>query len=119
MKKWMISLAAIAALIVGSLIFMQNVNVNRFGTDNYYVQITGNGKKIEDKLTSGEKFVTYEYTLPAFDQEGKEKMLIFTSTKPLRKEAYINLFVKEEQKVTSYQEVKKEDIPGKAKEKLK
>lgn len=119
MKKFQITIVTIIAVIVGFFLFIQNVNVNRLGADNYYVQITENGKKIEYKSTNGEKFVSYEYTLPAINEDGKEQNLTFTSNHQLREKAYINLFVKREKEVTSYQEVKKEEIPAKAREKLK
>jgi uncharacterized protein (TIGR01655 family) len=117
MKK--IILVVFLVVVLGGFIFMQNVNLNRIGTDNYYVQIKGMGEKIESKSDNGEKFVTYEYTLPAFNDDGVEKTFTFTSNKQLREEAYLNLFVKDEEKVKSYKEVKIEDISDKAKEKLK
>ena len=36
----------------------------------------------------------------------------------MRKDAYLELFIKKGKEVTSYQEVKKEEIPTKAKDKL-
>ncbi|WP_068529139.1 YxeA family protein [Paenibacillus glacialis] len=118
MKKLIIFVSVILVMVVGAFFFLQNVNINRIGTDNYYVQIKGMGEKIESKSSSGEKFVTYEYTLPAFNEDGQEKTFTFTSNKQLREEAYLNLFVKDE-KVKSYKEVKIEDISNEAKEKLK
>ncbi|GGH39323.1 YxeA family protein [Paenibacillus segetis] len=118
MKKIIIAVSTIIVVVVGLLVFMQNVNLNRLGADNYYVQIKGGGEKIESKSDRGEKFVTYEYTLPAYNEAGEEKVFTFTSSKQLREEAYLNLFVKDSKGVTSYQEVQKEEIPNKAKEKL-
>lgn len=118
MKKLIISGAAIAAILLGGLLFIQNVNMNRLGADEYYTQIEGQGKKIEGKSDSGQIYVSYEYKLPAFDKDGQEKTLTFTSNKQLREKAYLDLFVKEGKNVTSYQEVTKEEIPEKAKEKL-
>ncbi|MBM7585490.1 uncharacterized protein (TIGR01655 family) [Bacillus pakistanensis] len=119
MKKVIISCTAIAAILIGGLVFIQNVNLNRLGADQYYVQIEGQGKKIEDKSDTGQKYVSYEYELPAFDQEGKPKTLTFTANKQLREKAYLSLFVKDGKGVTSYQEVTKEELPEKAKDKLK
>lgn len=118
MKKVIIVVSAIIVVVAGLLIFLQNVNLNRLGADNYYVQIKGGGEKTESKLGNGEKFVTYEYTLPAFNEAGEEKVFTFTSSKQLREEAYLNLFVKDDKGVTSYQEVQKDEIPDKAKAKL-
>ncbi|MGE8202941.1 YxeA family protein [Heyndrickxia sp. NPDC080065] len=118
MKKLIIP-GIIIVLIAGFILFIQNVNINRLGADNYYVQIKGTGEKIEDKSDNGEIYVSYKYTLPAYDKNGNEKKFTFTSLKQLREDAYLNLFVKDKKGVTSYQEVKLNEIPDKAKEKLK
>ncbi|MEG0474058.1 MAG: YxeA family protein, partial [Solibacillus sp.] len=104
----------VIAILVGGLFFMQNVNLNRIGTDEYYTIISGEGNKIEDKMNDGTLYVKYEYELPAFDKEGNQKTLTFTANKQLRKNAYLLLFVKDEKGVTSYQEVTAEEIPDKA-----
>ncbi|WP_028391119.1 YxeA family protein [Bacillus cihuensis] len=119
MKKVIISCTVIAAILIGGLVFIQDVNLNRLGADEYYTRIEGQGKKIEDKADNGQKYVSYEYELPAYDQEGKKKTLTFTATKQLREKAYLSLFVKDGKGVTSYQEVTKEELPEKAKDKLK
>ncbi|OAB36861.1 hypothetical protein PMSD_11175 [Paenibacillus macquariensis subsp. defensor] len=118
MKKLIIFVSVIVVMVVGAFFFLQNVNINRLGTDSYYVQIKGKGEKFESKANNGEKFVHYEYTLPGFNEDGVEKVFTFTSNKQLREEAYLNLFVKDE-KVKSYKEVKLEDISSAAQEKLK
>ncbi|WP_282936084.1 YxeA family protein [Paenibacillus sp. RC67] len=119
MKKIIISIIVIAALAVGGLFLLQNVNLNRLGTDVYYTQIQGQGKKLEDKIDSGEILVRYEYELPAFDKNGQQKTLKFSAPKLLREKAYLSLFVKEEKNVTSYQEVTKAELPAKASQYLK
>ena len=92
---------------------------NRIGADQYYVQIKGKGQQHIDKADSGEKFVFYEYTLPAFNKDGEEKKLTFTANKQLREDAYLCVYVKDETKVTSYNEVKKGELPEKVSGKLK
>ncbi|PKR82979.1 YxeA family protein [Heyndrickxia camelliae] len=118
MKKLIGAIAAIAVVLVGGLAILQKVNFNRLGADQYYTQIIDQGKMLEDKDDRGVKYVSYEYKLPAFDKDGRQKILTFTAQKQLRENAYLTLFVKDEKGVTSYQEVKKGDIPKKASEKL-
>lgn len=118
MKKLMIP-GIIIVLIVGFILFIQNVNLNRLGADNYYLQIKAAGEKIVDKSDNGQKFVSYKYSLPAYDKNGEEHTFTFNAQKQLRKGAYLNLFVKKDKGVTSYQEVKLDEVPDKAKEKLK
>ncbi|MFJ8260807.1 YxeA family protein [Rummeliibacillus sp. NPDC094406] len=118
MKKLIIP-GVILVLIVGFILFIQNVNINRLGSDSYYVQIKAPGEKIEGRSDSGQDYVDYKYVLYGYDKEGNEKKLTFTAIKQLRQDAYLNLFVKEDKGVTSYQEVQLNEIPKKAKEKLK
>ncbi|MEK5067403.1 YxeA family protein [Sporosarcina sp. FSL K6-1508] len=117
MKKVIVAIAIIV-VIIGFLITFRTVGFNRLGTESYYVQITESGTKLEDKSPGGELYVRYEYTLPAFDKKGNEKEFTFTGGHELRKDAYLELFIKKGKEVTSYQEVEKEEIPTKAKDKL-
>ncbi|GIO96989.1 MULTISPECIES: YxeA family protein [Paenibacillus] len=116
MKKTMIFGGILVAILVGFVVFIQNVNINRFGTDQYYVQIQ-DGTKVEDKTDNGEKYIYYEYTLEGFNKEGNAKTLTFRANKELRKEAYLRLYVKEKG-VSSYQEVQANELPEPAKVKL-
>ncbi|MBB3126789.1 uncharacterized protein (TIGR01655 family) [Paenibacillus rhizosphaerae] len=117
MKKGLIAIAVILIVLVGFVVFIQNVNVNRLGTQQYYVQINEDGKKVEDKSDNGQKYVYYEYTLDGFDPSGKEKALTFTAQKELRRDAYLRIYVKGDM-VSSYQEVKADKLPEGAKQKL-
>ncbi|KOR89493.1 YxeA family protein [Paenibacillus solani] len=117
MKKGIITLAVVVIVLVGFVVFIQNVNVNRLGAQQYYVQINQDGKRMEDKSDSGEKHVSYEYTLEGFDAKGKEKSLTFTAGKELRKDAYLRVYVKGND-VSSYQEVQVSELPEQAKQKL-
>lgn len=67
MKKGLISIAVILIVLVGFVVFIQNVNLNRLGAQQYYVQINQDGKRMEDKTDNGEKYVYYEYNLDGFD----------------------------------------------------
>lgn len=117
MKKGIVALAVVLIVLVGFVVFIQNVNLNRIGAEQYYVQINQDGKKIEEKSNSGEKYVSYEYTLEGFDANGKEKRLTFRAFKELRKDAYLRLYVKGDG-VSSYQEVQAAELPEGAKRKL-
>jgi uncharacterized protein (TIGR01655 family) len=119
MKKLIIAILFLLVLGAGYLSFMKNLNINRIGADQYYVQIKGKGVEKVDKTDNGEKITWYEYTLSAFNKDGEEKKLTFIANKQLREEAYLCLYVKDETKVTSYNEVKKSELPEKVLGKLK
>lgn len=113
MKKSIIAIGIVFVILVGGVIFLQNVNLNRVGTDEYYTQINGGGTKLEDKDSEGGIHIRYEYELPAYDEDGNQKTLTFTADKQLRENAYLLLFVKDGKGVTSYQEVTVEELPEK------
>ncbi|MGG3279121.1 YxeA family protein [Paenibacillus solani] len=117
MKKAIITLAVVVIVLVGFVVFIQNVNLNRIGANQYYVQINQDGKRMENKSDSGEKYVSYEYTLEGFNSKGEEKSLTFTANKELRKDAYLRVYVKGND-VSSYQEVQVGEMPEQAKQKL-
>ncbi|WP_242276680.1 YxeA family protein [Bacillus cereus group sp. BfR-BA-01445] len=96
--------------------------INRMGTEQYYVQITNNGE-----IKKNQRF----YTLPTYNQDGVEKTVTFGSVKsenkPLKENAFIRLYVDQKDKnnteinhreIKSYEEVQKDDLPSKVKEKL-
>ncbi|MCM3002011.1 YxeA family protein [Paenibacillus cellulositrophicus] len=117
MKKGIIALAVVLVGLVGIVVFFQNMNLKRLGAQQYYVQITQDGKRMEEKLDNGEKVVHYEYSMKGFDSNGKEKSLTFTAFKELRNEAYLRIYVKGD-KVSSYQEVQSAELPKEAGRKL-
>ncbi|WP_136604042.1 YxeA family protein [Paenibacillus dokdonensis] len=116
MKQGLIVGVVILVILIGGVVFIQNVNLNRLGADQYYVQIQ-DGKKMEDKTNDGKKYIYYEYTLEGFDKNGKEKTVTFTANKELRKEAYLSVYMKGD-KAGSYQEVQTSELPDQAKQKL-
>ncbi|GIN56709.1 hypothetical protein J8TS2_10280 [Lederbergia ruris] len=118
MKKSMIAIGIVLVILVGGVIFLQNVNLNRVGADEYFTQINGEGTKTEDKMSDGGIHIRYEYELPAYDKDGNQKTLTFSADKQLRENAYLLLFVKNGKDVTSYQEVKDEELPKKVAEVL-
>lgn len=116
MKKLMVFGGILAFLVIGFIIFLQNVNIHRLGTDQYYVQVQ-EGTRMENKANDGKKYIQYEYILEGFDKEGVAKTLTFTAQKELRKEAYLRIYVKKSG-VSSYQEVQASELPVQAKQKL-
>ncbi|WP_426950750.1 YxeA family protein [Bacillus mycoides] len=104
-------LVVFASLLVGC-------DLNRMGKDEYYVQITTDGIEKNEKAGDGQPHKSFEYKLPAFDKEGKEKELEFTAVKNLRKEAFLRVFHSDKKGVTAWEEVKKDELPAKVKEKL-
>ncbi|MCY8008685.1 YxeA family protein [Bacillus haynesii] len=114
MKKhiaWISLMIIFAALLSGC-------NLNRVGTDEYYVHITGNGKEDTSKFDDGEEYSVFKYVLAGFDEDGQEKTMEFTADKNLRIGAFLRLFYSENKGVKSWEEVEKDDIPEKAKDRL-
>ncbi|MCU4946844.1 YxeA family protein [Bacillus cereus] len=95
---------------------MMNVGCNaikRMGTEAYYVHITTNGELQEEN-----EHTNYKYKLQGFNEEGEAKELEFTREKEIKKDAFMKVFYDKDKGVKGLDEVKKEDIPEKAKEKL-
>lgn len=88
-------------------------NANHIGADVSYVKITTDGEKGKNVSFN------YSYTMPAYDEAGKETEVTFSADKNLRKGAYLKLYIKEDKGVTSYEEVPEKEVPSKAAEKLK
>ncbi|WP_002145095.1 YxeA family protein [Bacillus cereus] len=104
-------LVVFASLLVGC-------DLNRMGKDEYYVQITVDGKEYNGKSSNGEPYKHYQYKLTGFDKDGKEKELEFNAQKDLRKEAFLRIYNSDKKGVTAWEEVKKDELPAKVKEKL-
>ncbi|MBD8496911.1 YxeA family protein [Paenibacillus sp. CAU 1523] len=108
-------------LVVLVSVLMAGCNIKTLGADEYYVQIKGEGK-----MEQGYRY----YTLNGYNSDGDEKEITFMSMKAenngkLREDAYLRILAKPKDKkakqmneVISYEEVKVDDIPTKAKEKL-
>ncbi|HDR7735765.1 YxeA family protein [Bacillus thuringiensis] len=115
MKKYM----ALFSLLVVFASLLVGCDINRMGKDEYYVQITMDGKEGVSKSMDGKVMgKEYEYTLSGFDKEGKEKELQFMAQKNLRKEAFLRVYHSEKKGVTAWEEVQEDELPKKAKEKL-
>ncbi|MDM5190581.1 YxeA family protein [Bacillus sp. DX4.1] len=109
---------ALFSILVVFATMLAGCNLNRMGKDSYYVQITVDGKEKKGKADNGEPYTNYEYKTSGFDEDGKEKTMEFNANKNLRKEAFLCVYYSDKKGVTSWEEVKKEDIPAKVKEKL-
>ncbi|EJW18777.1 YxeA family protein [Paenibacillus alvei] len=104
--KRIITLFAVITLFTSILV---GCDYNRDGKQQYYVQTVG------DPNEQG------EYTLPAFDENGNEKKLTFMKTGENRKfkeHAFLRVYVKDEERVTAYEEISKDELPDKVKDKL-
>ena len=114
MKKVFIILTSIIGILVIGLIILATVDFNRLGKENMYVYIGQDGQLEEDRTSTGEVFKRYWYTLDAVDEDGEITTVEFSSHKNLRVGAYLKLYVKNDVEVTSYDEVKAQDIPEKS-----
>jgi len=117
MKKFLIAISILFVLGVAGALSLKYIDFNRMNAENYYLQITEDGKPDEFKLDDGTVMTNYSYTLDATNAEGKTIPLEFTAQKNLRKGAYLKMYVKKDDQVSSYDEVKLEDIPQKAQKK--
>ncbi|MEV2911616.1 YxeA family protein [Paenibacillus larvae] len=96
------------------VVMLTGCDFNRMFKDQVYTQIKGEGQLVGDR---------YEYTLPAYNEKGEEIQLTFYKfgEDRFKQDAYLRLYVKGKdgkKEVTSYEEVKKEELPNKVKEKL-
>ncbi|MGE7092433.1 YxeA family protein [Lysinibacillus sp. NPDC048646] len=119
MKKVFFGIGALFILFVAGLIVLMTVDFNRLNKDTYYVHITSDGEVEEYKAGDGQILESYWYELPAFNDKGDETTLKFSAQKNLRHDAYLKLYVKKENVVTSYDEVQFEDMPAKVQKHLK
>lgn len=130
MKKFiiiMVSIVVIASIVVaGFLIFGVDAAKMKaeWGTTKMYVHITENGKEEIIGEDSSDPFSRYYYTLTAYDEEGNEAKVSFSAHKNLRLDSFLLLYVKDGEdgsgirQIGRYDEVTKEAIPAKAREKL-
>lgn len=89
-----------------------------YGGDSFYVQINKEGNEEEVKDDLGKKFKLYTYVINAYQKDGKAKKVEFTADHNLRKEAYLKLTINSTKGLTSWEEVRKTEVPKKAFNKL-
>ncbi|AKL96098.1 hypothetical protein CACET_c26530 [Clostridium aceticum] len=109
MKKTFVILAIL--MLVG---VFTACDINRIGKNNVYIEVIEPTEIMEDRLTSEEVITRYIYKQKAFDKKGKPIDVEFSAGKELRQGAYLMLYVKNENEVTSYDEVKWDEIPNDA-----
>ncbi|HHQ2899419.1 TPA: YxeA family protein [Bacillus cereus] len=115
MKKYTLFLNIFSVFII---LLTGCSSIKRIGTEKYYVQINMNGNEVIHEVDGGEKLKRFEYELKGFNEDGEEKKLKFDAEKNLRKEAFLRVHYSKEKGVKTWEEVKKEEIPKKAREKL-
>ncbi|WP_215144668.1 YxeA family protein [Exiguobacterium qingdaonense] len=109
MKKWIGIVFVVMLLVVG----LVRVDWNRMGKDHLFVQVQAATDVEETTLKNGGVMKRYVYTQPAFTSEGESKEVTFTADKELREGAYLRLYVNDNDGVTSYDEVSRDDVPKK------
>lgn len=107
MKKW-IGMGVVSILLLAGLL---QVDWNRFGKDTFFVEVETPSDVEETTLDNGEVMKRYVYTQTGFTSDGESKEVTFTAGKELREGAYLRLYVKDGDTVTSYDEVSREDVP--------
>jgi len=113
-----ITVGIVSILLVGVVVLLATVDMNRFGKEHVYVQIGEPSYTDEQKIDTGQIMTSYWYELPAYDDSGNVVDVEFFSKKELRQDAYLKLYVKKGNEVTSYDEVSWEGIPKAAQEEL-
>ncbi|MCK1985889.1 MULTISPECIES: YxeA family protein [Peribacillus] len=117
MKKFIMVVGILFILGAAGIFALTKIDFNRMNAANYYLQITEDGVQHETKLDDGTVMTYYSYMLDAKNEAGETIPLEFTAQKNLRKDAYLKMYVKNGDEVSSYDEVKFEDIPKKARTK--
>ncbi len=96
-----ITVIIVIALLVGAYYFLV---VHK---DLYYTQI--DNTKIEE--ISGTDDMKYQYTLTAYNKNGKEKEIQFKTSRELREGAYLELDIMQMRGVINWREVQIEELP--------
>ncbi len=96
-----IAVIIVVALIVGAYYFLV---VHK---DLYYTQI--DNTKIQEE--SGSDDMKYQYTLTAYNKNGKEKEVQFKTSRELREGAYLELDVMQMRGVINWREVQANELP--------
>lgn len=96
-----IAVIIVIALLVGAYYFLV------IHKDQYYTQI--DNTKIQE--LSGSDDMKYEYTLTAYNKNGKEKEVKFKTSRELREGAYLELDVMQMRGVINWREVQQDELP--------
>ena len=101
----------IATIIVIALIFGAYY-ILFVHKDIYYTQI--DNTKIEQISNTDD--MKYQYTLMAYNKNGKEKEVQFKTTRQLKEDAYLELEIMSVRGVVNWKEVQVNDLPNNVKE---
>ena len=96
-----IAVIIVIALVVGAYYFL--LEHKAF----YYTQI--DNTKIEEISESDD--MKYQYTLTAYNKNGKQKEVQFKTSRELREGAYLELDVMQMRGVVNWREVQEDDLP--------
>lgn len=116
-NKWKVLIAVGIAGVLGFVVFFgYTLLVKGTNSDYYYTKIATEGTRITDKDTEGVEHIDYTYKLSGFNEKGKKVELSFRGNKevPLKKDAYLKVSYSPGKGVTSWEEVKKSQVPKKA-----
>lgn len=118
MKKFVLIVIIVSVLVLASGFY--GMFFLGMGSTYYYTQID-NTKFTENSSggvvdLSGGGGLEHIYTLAAYDDNGKEKELVFGSSRQLREGAFIRLTVFSLRGVTDWEEVQSEELPEKVRE---
>lgn len=113
-KKVFAGVAIVAIIVVGIISFCMWF-FSGSGSTYYYTQI--DNSKIEQNESKGGVInlsggLEYSYTLPAYNEKGKEKDIRFGASRELREGAFIRLTVTPVRGVLEWSEVQYEELPG-------
>lgn len=118
MKKIVGVIVVLVLIAVAGTILMKT-DFNRMGKKAAYIEVIKPTEKEETKLDNGDVMTRYWYKQTAFNEKGEAIKVEFSAQKELRQGAYLLLYLKKGDEVTSYDEVKSDKIPEKVQKKLK
>ncbi|WP_346899423.1 YxeA family protein [Clostridium sp. UBA7503] len=104
----------VSIIIVGGVLLLVSSNgIINLGSTKYYVKTVSEYKDRTSENSGG--YNTYEYKINGYDKDGNEKLITFTTSKILKVDRYLKVYVKGE-KTKSYEEVEIKELPDKVKE---
>lgn len=109
-----LAVAVLVAFLAGGAYLVLDRMENH--DESFYTQV--DNRKIKELKPSSDD-MKFEYALESFDQEGGSRELRFKTVRELREGAYLKLELRALGLVYGWEEVQLEDIPEKAREKLK
>ena len=115
MRKWIYALVALIVVGLGFGWYQYE-----YGGQSYYTKITTKGERQVRTADNGDKYIDYQYKLPAYNKAGDKRTVDFNGNKerPLKRNAYLQLKVSRQKGMISWQAVTKGDVPAKATAKL-